>query len=128
MRKLARRDVITYKSVAQRDAAEFRDWLGETARDYQLQNLVLVGSPSSNGTIKLSLADAYREAEEVRGDGDAKAAAIYAAAYNQDAEFYAFYRSLGAYRESFSSKSDVLVLDPSSEFFRVMRNGSVGGK
>jgi 5,10-methylenetetrahydrofolate reductase len=61
LRKLAQRDVITYKSVAQRDAAEFRDWLGETAQEYQLTNLVLVGSPSSNGTIKLSLADAYRE-------------------------------------------------------------------
>ena len=70
---------------------------------------------------RVILADAYREAEEVRGDGDAKAAAIYAAAYNQDAEFYAFYRSLGAYRESFSSKSDVLVLDPSSDFFRYLQ-------
>lgn len=70
---------------------------------------------------RVILADAYREAEEVHGDGDAKAAAIYAAAYNQDAEFYAFYRSLGAYRESFSSKSDVLVLDPSSDFFRYLQ-------
>lgn len=68
LRKLARRDVITYKSVAQRDAAEFRDWLGETVRDYQLQNLVLVGSPSSSGTIKLSLADAYRELAEHPAD------------------------------------------------------------
>ena len=65
-------------------------------------------------------ADADREAEETRGDGDAQAAAIYAKAYSQDADFYAFHRSLQAYRESFSSKSDVLVLDPKNEFFRYL--------
>lgn len=69
---------------------------------------------------RVILAEAYREAEELRGDGDAKAAAIYAAAYGQDKEFYAFYRSLQAYRESFSDKRDVLVLDPSSDFFRYL--------
>lgn len=70
---------------------------------------------------RVILAQAFREAEEVRGQGDADAAAIYAEAYNKDAEFYAFYRSLQAYRESFSSKSDVLVLDPDSEFFRFLK-------
>lgn len=70
---------------------------------------------------RVILAEAYREAEEVRGDGDAKSAAIYAGAYGQDAEFYAFYRSLGAYRDSFSNKGDVLVLDPDSEFFRYLQ-------
>ncbi|WP_437882661.1 protease modulator HflC [Pseudomonas sp. LRF_L74] len=70
---------------------------------------------------RVLLAEAYREAEEVRGDGDAKAASIYAAAYGADPEFYAFYRSLGAYRDSFTSKSDVLVLDPNSEFFRYLK-------
>ncbi|MCL7461129.1 protease modulator HflC [Pseudomonas sp. NW5] len=69
---------------------------------------------------RVLLAEAYREAEETRGDGDAQAAAIYAAAYGQDAEFYAFYRSLQAYRESFADKRDVLVLDPKNEFFRYM--------
>ncbi|MOA23566.1 Modulator of FtsH protease HflC [compost metagenome] len=69
---------------------------------------------------RVLLAEAYREAEETRGDGDAQSAAIYAKAYTQDAEFYAFYRSLQAYRESFSSKSDVLVLDPKNEFFRFL--------
>lgn len=69
---------------------------------------------------RVLLAEAYREAEETRGDGDAQAAAIYAKAYTQDADFYAFYRSLQAYRESFSSKSDVLVLDPKNEFFRFL--------
>ena len=67
---------------------------------------------------RVILAEAFREAEEIRGQGDAEAAAIYAEAYNKDAEFYSFYRSLQAYRESFSSKSDVLVLDPNSEFFK----------
>ena len=66
------------------------------------------------------LAEAFREAEELRGDGDARAAAIYAAAYDQDPEFYSFYRSLQAYRESFANKQDVLVLDPKSEFFRYL--------
>lgn len=69
---------------------------------------------------RVILAEAYREAEETRGDGDAQAASVYAAAYTKDPEFYAFYRSLLAYRESFSSKSDVLVVDPSSEFFRYL--------
>ncbi|HCV39919.1 MAG TPA: protease modulator HflC, partial [Pseudomonas sp.] len=69
---------------------------------------------------RVLLAEAYREAEETRGDGDAQAAAIYAKAYTQDADFYAFYRSLQAYRESFSSKSDVLVLDAKNEFFRFL--------
>jgi len=69
---------------------------------------------------RVLLAEAYREAEETRGDGDAQAAAIYAKAYSQDADFYAFHRSLQAYRESFSSKSDVMVLDPKNEFFRYL--------
>lgn len=69
---------------------------------------------------RVLLAEAYREAEEARGDGDAKAAAIYAQAYGQDQEFYSFYRSLRAYRESFADKRDVLVLDPGSDFFRYL--------
>ncbi|MEY4906955.1 MAG: protease modulator HflC [Pseudomonadota bacterium] len=74
------------------------------------------------------LAGAYRDAQKVKGDGDARASALYAEAFGRDPQFAQFYRSLEAYRSSFRSKSDVLVLDPSSEFFRVMRNGSVGGK
>ena len=69
---------------------------------------------------RVLLAEAYRSSEEARGDGDALAAAIYAKAYGMDQEFHAFYRSLRAYRESFASKSDVLVLDPNSEFFRYL--------
>ena len=70
---------------------------------------------------RVIVAEAYRESQEIRGDGDAKAAAIYAKAYGEDPEFYAFYRSLGAYRDSFANKSDVLVLDPDSEFFRYLQ-------
>jgi membrane protease subunit HflC len=66
------------------------------------------------------LADAYRQAEELRGEGDAQAAAIYSKAYGMDQEFYSFYRSLRAYRESFADKRDVLVLDPKSDFFRYL--------
>ncbi len=69
---------------------------------------------------RVLLAEAYREAEELRGQGDAQAAAIYAAAYGQDPEFYAFHRSLQAYRESFSGQRDVMVLDPKGEFFRYL--------
>ena len=63
-------------------------------------------------------ADAYREAEQIRGDGDASAAKIYADAYEQDPEFYSFQRSMSAYVNSFSGKSDMLLLEPDSEFFR----------
>lgn len=75
------------------------------------------------------VAEAYRDAERTKGEGDAKAAAIYAAAYGKNPEFYAFYRSMQAYRESFKSKSDLMVLDPSSDFFKYMKNPrAAGGK
>ncbi|HEY8552945.1 MAG TPA: protease modulator HflC, partial [Burkholderiales bacterium] len=67
------------------------------------------------------LANAYREAERIRGEGDARATAIYAAAYSQWPEFYALYRSLNAYKESFKGKDDVLIVDPNSEFFKYMK-------
>jgi len=66
-------------------------------------------------------ADAYRKAEETRGEGDAKSAAIYAAAFNQDPDFYRFYRSINAYVNVFEDKSDLLVIDPDSEFFRYLK-------
>ncbi|TMH39409.1 MAG: protease modulator HflC [Betaproteobacteria bacterium] len=74
------------------------------------------------------VAGAYRDAQRVKGEGDAKAAAIYARAFNENPEFYAFYRSLDAYRASFKNKSDVIVLDPNSEFFKYFRNSGKGGK
>ncbi len=67
-------------------------------------------------------ANAFRDAERLRGEGDAKAAAIYATAYNKDPEFYAFMRSLNAYKKSFSGKEDLMVLDPKSDFFRYLND------
>jgi len=64
------------------------------------------------------LADAYRDSEKIRGEGDAESASNYAAAYSQNAEFYSFYRSLESYRKSFGQQGDILVLNPDSEFFR----------
>ena len=63
------------------------------------------------------LAEAYRDAEIKRGEGDAKAAAIYAAAFSKDREFYRFYRSMSAYQRTFSNKGDILLIDPDSDFF-----------
>lgn len=67
------------------------------------------------------LAEAYGKAERVRGEGDAKATAIYAAAYGRAPEFYSFYRSLIAYKESFRRKDDIMIVDPSSDFFKYMK-------
>ena len=68
------------------------------------------------------IADAYRDAQKVKGEGDAKAAAIYAQAFGLNSEFYAFYRSMEAYRGSFKSKNDLLVVEPNSDFFKYMRS------
>jgi len=68
------------------------------------------------------IAQAYRNAQRIKGEGDARATAIYARAYEQNAEFYAFYRSLEAYRASFRGRNDVLVLEPNSEFFKYLRS------
>lgn len=69
-------------------------------------------------------ANAYRDAERLRGDGDAKAAAIFAEAYSKDPEFYAFVRSLTAYKNTFQGKEDLLVVDPKSDFFRYLKDSS----
>jgi membrane protease subunit HflC len=68
------------------------------------------------------IADAYRDAQKVKGEGDAKATSIYGQAFGQNAEFYAFYRSLEAYRGSFRSKNDVMVVEPNSDFFKYMKS------
>jgi len=70
------------------------------------------------------VAEAYRDAQKVQGEGDAKASALFAESFGRDPQFAAFYRSLSAYRSAFRSKSDVLVVDPSSDFFRALRGGS----
>lgn len=70
------------------------------------------------------IAEAYRDAQKIKGEGDARASALYASAFGRDPQFAQFYRSLEAYRSSFRNKTDVMVLDPSSEFFRVMRGSA----
>lgn len=67
------------------------------------------------------LAEAYRDAQKTKGEGDARASAIYASAFGRNPEFYSFYRSLEAYKQSFGNKSDVMVLDPSSSFFKYLK-------
>jgi membrane protease subunit HflC len=69
------------------------------------------------------VAEAYRDAQKIKGEGDAKASALYADAFGRDPAFAQFYRSLEAYRATFRSRSDVMVLDPSNDFFRAMRSG-----
>jgi membrane protease subunit HflC len=73
------------------------------------------------------VAEAYRDAQKMKGEGDAKASAIYAQAFEGNAEFYAFYRSLEAYRGSFKGKNDVIVVEPSSDFFKYMKSVGRGG-
>ena len=75
------------------------------------------------------LAEAYRDAQKIKGEGDAKAATIYAQAFQQNPEFYSFYRSMEAYKSSFRSKSDIMVVEPNSDFFRYLRDsaGKAGG-
>ena len=77
--------------------------------------------------VTVILADAYRDSQKIRGEGDAVAAEIYARAYNKDPEFYAFYRSIDAYRKSMGNEGDILVLDPNSDFFRFL-NESDGSR
>lgn len=77
---------------------------------------------------EIIIADAYRDAQKIKGEGDAKATSVYGQAFGQSPEFYAFYRSLEAYRGSFKNKSDVLVVEPNSDFFKYMKNGGHGSE
>jgi modulator of FtsH protease HflC len=73
------------------------------------------------------VAEAYRDAQKIKGEGDAKASAIYAEAFGRDPQFAQFYRQLEAYRNSFRNKTDVMVVDPSSDFFKAMRGSGNAG-
>jgi membrane protease subunit HflC len=98
-----------------RVAAELRAGGRETAEEKK-------SSADKDRTILL--ADAYRDGQLTRGEGDAKAAEIYASAYTKDPEFYAFYRSIDAYKKSVGNSGDILVLDPNNEFFRYLNQSS----
>lgn len=98
------------------------------ARQYRAQGRELalgVRADAERQTVVIE-ANAYKQAEEIRGDGDARAASIYAEAFNQNPEFYAFYRSINAYANIFQDKGDMLVLDPSSQFFKYLKGGEEG--
>ena len=77
---------------------------------------------------QIIVAEAYREAQKAKGEGDAQASRIYAEAYQRNPEFFSFYRSMEAYRQSLRSKADVMVLDPSSDFFKYLKNPGRGNK
>ncbi|MDA7583668.1 protease modulator HflC [Luminiphilus sp.] len=83
---------------------------------------------SADREVTVLKANAFREAEMVRGLGDAEATRIYADAYNQDPEFYAFVRSLKAYQETFNAGSDIMVIDPDNQFYQYLRSQSAGSK
>jgi membrane protease subunit HflC len=74
------------------------------------------------------LAKAYRDAQKIKGEGDAKAASIYAGAFQKNPEFYSFYRSLEAYKKSFQNKGDMMVLEPTSEFFKYLKDSGKNNK
>ena len=84
------------------------------------QELAIGRRASADREVTVIEAEGYRDAEEIRGDGDAQAASIYADAFNQDPEFYAFYRRVIAYPKVFKSRDDLLVLDPESDFFKYL--------
>lgn len=75
---------------------------------------------------QITVAEAYRDAQRIKGEGDAQASRIYAEAFQRNPEFYSFYRSMEAYRQGLRNKSDVMVLDPSSEFFKYFKNPGRG--
>src|SRR5690606_14772051 len=78
--------------------------------------------------VRIELAEAEAKAEVLRGQGDAEAAEIYASAYGKDPAFFSFYNSMDAYRTAFSSRSDLLVVDPASDFFRYFNQSGGNGQ
>ena len=101
------------RTERERDAREFRSKGREAAERV---------TADADKQSKVILAEAYRDAEKLRGDGDAKAASIYSSSFSRDREFYRFYRSLEAYKETFNNKSDVMLIQPDSEFFRYLKD------
>jgi len=94
------------------------------ARQYRAQGreLALGVRADADRQVVVIQANAYKQAQEIRGDGDARAANIYAEAFNQDPEFYEFYRSINAYANVFQDKGDLLVLEPTSKFFKYLKS------
>jgi len=103
------------RSERQRVAQDFRSRGKEEAEKIRA---------TADREATIIVANAYSKGEKIRGEGDAKSAAIYAEAYSQDAEFYAFYRSLSAYEKAFSNSGDMMVIEPDSDFFRYFKKKS----
>lgn len=91
------------------------------------QEMAVGISADADKRREVLLAEAYSSAEEIRGEGDAQAAAIYAAAFSKDPQFYEFYRSMAAYQRTFNDKGDVLLIQPDSEFFKFMNSSKRDG-
>jgi len=89
------------------------------------EELAIARKADADKQVTVLTAEAYRDAEEIRGDGDAQATKIYADAFDQDREFYAFTRRMTAFAASFSDKGDTLILDPDSDFFRYLQSGEL---
>ena len=113
------------ESVYQRMNAERE----KEAREHRSQGQELAEGirAAADREVTVLKANAYRDAELIRGEGDATATGIYAAAFNQDPEFYSFTRSLRAYQDSFQGNGDIMLIQPDSEFFRYLKD-SKGGK
>ena len=108
------------ESVYQRMDAERKSVANELrSQGFAASEKILADAEKQRDII---IAEAYKEAQKLKGDGDAKAAEIYANAYGKNPEFYAFYRSVEAYKNSFRDKSDIMVLDPSSDFLKYLRS------
>jgi membrane protease subunit HflC len=93
------------------------------AREHRAQGQELAAGIRADASKQreVILAEAYADAESLRGDGDAGAAAMYASAFSRDIEFYTFYRSMAAYQRTFANKGDIMVIDPNSEFFKYLK-------
>ncbi len=96
------------------------------AREHRAQGQELAAGVRADAEKRreIILAEAYAEAEAIRGSGDAEAASIYASAFNKDVEFYKFYRSMTAYRNTFSNKGDILLIKPDSDFFKYLNSST----
>ncbi len=105
-------------SVYQQMREERKRVAAETRAEGREEEALIRSTADKDRTI--ILADAYRDGQKIRGEGDARAAEIYASAYTKDPEFYAFYRSIDAYRKSMGNAGDILILDPNNEFFRYL--------
>jgi membrane protease subunit HflC len=110
------------ESVYRQMRAEREQLAAQTRAEGREAAALITSTAEKDRTV--ILADAQRQSQIIRGAGDARAAEIYAIAYEKDPEFYAFYRSINAYKNALGKKGDVLVLDPNNEFFRYLNNSS----